>query len=108
MMVKKMASRFMNPHTVNELLETHYQKDDNSLAFETWKEFRTFYRKERQSIDGYIMCYEKYKVRKRSFNMDLGERIHGLNLLCGVSLKDDKLRKAMREVNNENPNEMYN
>ena len=54
------------------------------------------------------MCYEKYKVRKRSFNMDLGEHIHGLNLLCGVSLKDDKLRKAMREVSNENPNEMYN
>ena len=37
-----------------------------------------------------------------------GERIHGLNLLCGASLKDDELRIAMREVDNENPNEMYN
>ena len=37
-----------------------------------------------------------------------GECIHGLNLLCGASLKDDELRIAMREVDNENPNEMYN
>ena len=54
------------------------------------------------------MCYEKYKVRMRRFNMELGERIHGSNLLCGASLKDDELRIAMREVDNENPNEMYN
>ena len=52
--------------------------------------------------------YEKYKVRMRRFNMELGERIHGSNLLCGASLKDDELRIAMREVDNENPNEMYN
>ena len=42
--------------SVIELLETHYQKDDNSLAFETWKELRNFSRKEGQSIDDYIMC----------------------------------------------------
>ena len=40
--------------------------------------------------------------------MDLGERIHELNLLCGASLKDDELRITMREVDNENPNEPYN
>ena len=28
--------------SVIELLETHYQKDDNSLAFKIWTEFRTF------------------------------------------------------------------
>ena len=28
--------------SVIELLETDYQEDDNSLAFKTWKEFRTF------------------------------------------------------------------
>ena len=36
--------------SVTELLETHYQKEDNSLAFEPWKGFRTFSRKEGQSI----------------------------------------------------------
>ena len=60
---------------------SYYQKDDNSLAFETWKEFCTFNRKEGQPIDDYI-CYEKYKVRMRCFNMDLGEHIHRLNFLC--------------------------
>ena len=44
----------------------------------------------------------------RRFNMNLGERIHVLNLSYGASLKDDELRTAMREVDNENPNEMYN
>ena len=43
---------------VIELLETH-QKDNNLLAFETWREFHTFNRKEGQSINDYIMCYEK-------------------------------------------------
>ena len=54
------------------------------------------------------MCYEKCKVRMTQFNIDLGEHIHRLNLLCGASLKDDKLRIAMCEVDNENPDEMYN
>ena len=40
--------------------------------------------------------------------MDLGERIHGSNLLYGASLKDDELRIDMRKVDHENPNEMYN
>ena len=31
-----------------------------------------------------------------------------LSLLCGASLTDYKLRIAMREVNNEKPNEFYN
>ena len=44
----------------------------------------------------------------RRFNMNQGERIHRLNLFCGASLKDDELRIAMYEVNNENPNEMCN
>ena len=89
-------------------MQTHYQKDDNSSAFETWKYFHTFSRKEGQSTDNYIMCYEKYKVRMRLFSMDLSEHIHRLNLLCGASLKDVELRIAMHEVDNENPNEMHN
>ena len=40
--------------------------------------------------------------------MNQGERNHRLNLFCGASLKDDELRIAMYEVNNENPNEMCN
>ena len=40
--------------------------------------------------------------------MSPGDRIHRLNLLCAASLTDDELRVAMREVDKENPNEMYN
>ena len=36
------------------------------------------------------MYYEKYKVRMKRFKMDLGECIHGLNLLCGVNLDESE------------------
>lgn len=52
------------------------------------------------------MMYEKYKVRMKRFKMDLGERIYGLNLLCGANLSDSDLRIAMREVDGESPDEM--
>ena len=92
---------------VIKILEDHYQKDDNSSAFETWKEFRALSRQQNQSIDEYIMLYEKYKLRMKRYKMDLGERIHGLNLLCGANLADDELRIAMREVNSDQPDEIY-
>ena len=41
----------------------HYSKDDNTAAFETWKEFRNFTRRSDQSVDQYIMCYDQYKVK---------------------------------------------
>ena len=44
----------------------------------------------------------------KRFNMDIGECIHGVNLLSGASLTDDELRIAMREADNENPYKMYN
>jgi len=89
------------------LIEKHYKKDDNTTAFETWKEFRNLVRKDEQNIEQYIMMYEKYKVRMKRFKMDLGERIHGLNLLCGANLSDSNLRIAMREVDGDSPDEMY-
>ena len=58
---------------VLKILESHYQKDDNSTAFETWKEFRTLTQKENQSIDDYIMYYEKYKLSMKRYETDLGE-----------------------------------
>ena len=45
--------------TVIELLKQHYEKDDNTTAFETWKEFKNFCHKDGQTVDDYIMCYEK-------------------------------------------------
>ena len=44
----------------------------------------------------------------QQFDMNLGERIHGLNLLCGANFSDHELRIAMREVHSEIPDEMYN
>ena len=93
--------------SVINLIEKHYKKDDNTTAFETWKEFRNLVRKDDQNIEQYIMTYEKYKTRMKRFKMDLGERIHGLNLLCGANLSDSDLRIAMREVDGETPDQMY-
>jgi len=90
-----------------DLIETYYSKDDNTSAFDTWKEFRNLSRKEGQTIEQYIMYYEKYKVRMERNNMNLGDRIHGLNLLCGANLNDSDLRLAMREVDGDQPTEMY-
>ena len=78
-----------------DLLRKHYSKDDNTAASETWKEFRNFTRSSDQSVDQYIMCYDQYKVRMKRYKMGFGERVHGLNLLCGA---DDELRITMREV----------
>lgn len=41
------------------------------------------------------------------FDMKLGERIHGLNLLCSAILNDSDLRLLMREFDGDQPNEMY-
>ena len=92
---------------VINLIETRYKKDDNTTAFETWKEFCNLVRKDKQNIEQYIMMYKKYKVCMKRFKMDLRERIHGLSLLCGANLNDSDLRIAMREVDNESPDEMY-
>ena len=79
--------------TVIELLESYYKKDNNAEAFDTWKEFRTLCRKGNQTIEDYMMIYEKLKMKR--YSMDLGERVHGLNLLCGANLQDDELRIAI-------------
>ena len=39
--------------------------------------------------------------------MELGERVHGPNLLCGANLSDDELRITMREVDGDKLDEMY-
>ena len=36
---------------VIDLLEKYYKKDDNTTAFDTWKEFRNLCRKEGQTIE---------------------------------------------------------
>ena len=43
----------------------------------------------------------------KRYKMELGERVHGLNLLCGANLSDDELRITMREVDGDKPDEMY-
>ena len=89
-----------------DLLKKHYS-NDSTAAFETWKEFRNFTRRLDQSIDQYIICYDQYKVRMKRYKMELGERVHGLDLLCGANLSDDELRITMREVDGVKPDEMY-
>ena len=84
---------------VTESLKQPYEKDDNTTAFETWREFKIFCGKDGQTVDDYIMCYEKYKFKIKQFKMDLGEHIHELNLLCGANLSNAGLHIAMREVN---------
>ena len=41
------------------------------------------------------------------YKMELGERVHGLNLLCGANLSDDELRITMREVDGDKPDDIY-
>ena len=53
------------------------------------------------------MIHEKYKLKMKRYSMDLGERVHGLNLLCGANLRDDELRIAMREIDSDDPENMY-
>lgn len=67
-----------------------------------------------QTIDQYIMHYEKYKKKRKRFKTDLGERIHGLNerihglnLLYGAGLNDSELKIAMQEVDYDKPEDMY-
>ena len=89
------------------MLKKHQSKDDNTAAFETWKEFRNITRMLDQSIDQYIMCYDQYKVRMKDYKMELGERVHGLNLLCGANFSDDEFRITMREVDGDKPDETH-
>lgn len=92
---------------VIKLIKGHYEKDDNTEAFDTWKTIRTMTRGESESIDDYIMRYEKCKIKMKRYDMTIGERVHGLNLLCGALLTNDELRIAMREIDGDKPDEMY-
>ena len=49
------------------------------------------------------MIYEKCKLKTKHYSKDLGERVHGLNLLCGANLQDDELRIAIREIDSDDP-----
>ena len=93
--------------TVIELLESYYKKNDNAEAFDTCNEFRTLCRKNNQTIKDYIMIYEKYKLKMKRCSMDLGERVHGPNLLCGANLQDYELRIATREIDSDDPKNVY-
>ena len=64
-----------------------------------------FTRRSDQSIDQYIMCYDQHKVRMKRYKMELGERVHRLNLLCGDNLSDDELRITMHEVDGDKRDE---
>ena len=48
------------------------------------------------------MHYEKYKIKMHQSDMNLGEQIHGLNLLCAANLSNHELRIAMREKQQKN------
>ena len=53
------------------------------------------------------MIYEKCKLKMKCYSKDLGERVHGLNLLCGANLQDDELRIAIQEIESDDPKNMY-
>ena len=89
------------------VLEQHYAKDENTNAFQTWKEFKSLKRDDTQTVANFIMQYEQYKSKMKRFKMDLTERIHGLNLLCSANLSDDALRICMREVDADQPDQMF-
>ena len=46
-----------------DLMSEYYKKDENTDAFDTWKQFRSLTRLEGQTIDDYIMVYEQCKVK---------------------------------------------
>ena len=92
---------------VIELIENCYKKDDNTEAYESWNEIRSVCRKPGQTVDEYIMAYEKCKTRMERKKMNIGERIHGLNIMCGADLNKNDLNLAMREVDGEQPQEMF-
>lgn len=93
--------------TITGFLESYYKKDDNAEAFETWKEFRNLSRKQNQSIDDYIMIYEKYKLEILRYSMDLEQRVLDFNLLCSANVREDKLRIGMREIDSNDPQNIY-
>ena len=56
-------------NAVTDLSKLHDKKGDSTVAFNTWKEFRTLCQKQGQSIDEYIMYYEKCKTKMQQFDM---------------------------------------
>ena len=92
---------------VMDLLKTHYSRGENISAFEAFKEFKTMERKPDQGVDQYIMAYELLKNKIKRYELSISERVHGLNLLVSAGLSNEHLRIAMREVDEEQPMEMY-
>ena len=88
-------------------LRTHYAKSENISAFDAFKEFKVMERKPEQSVDQYIMAYELLKNKIKRHELSISERVHGLNLLVSAGLSNEHLRIAMREVDDEQPEQMY-
>ena len=88
-------------------LKKHYARGENVSAFDAFKEFKTMERKPDQSVDQYIMAYELLKNKIKRYELNISERVHGLNLLVSAGLSNEHLRIAMREVDDEHPEEMY-
>ena len=92
---------------VIKLIEEHYKMDDVAGSFTVWKEFRELERQQDQSIDQYILSYERFVNRMKRYKIELPPKIHGLNLLYSSSLSSDDLKIVMREIDVDEPDQMY-
>ena len=89
------------------LVEEHFKKEGSINRFMVWRDFINMKRKESQSVDEYILCYEKNRKRLQSNKMALDDELQAYILLDGARLSSDDLKIAMRELDNDKPNEMY-
>lgn len=53
------------------------------------------------------MIYEKYKLEILRYSMDLEQRVLDFNLLCSANVQGDKLRIGMREIDSNDPQNIY-
>ena len=94
-------------NAVIKLIEEHYKMDDVAGSFSVWRDFRKLERQPEQTIDQYILSYDRFMNLMKRHKMDLPPMIHGLNLIYSSKLSDNDLKIVMREVDNDKPEDMY-
>ena len=56
---------------VIELIKEHYRMDEVAGSFTVWKEFRELQRQQDQSVDQYILSYERFVNQMKRYKIEL-------------------------------------
>ena len=85
--------------TLINFMDKLFKKDELSEAYEVFTDFERFKRKSTESMEVYVMDFEKLYNKTKRFNMTLPESVLAFKLLEGSGLEQKDRQLALTGVN---------